>query len=124
MDGIRRISKDLIYNNPRLKYFKDFAKLMLESIFEALSSCYKGEDTLTEIQYKLKHCYLLRERFPAWIVKYTKLDQGQREKKGYKNKIVYDISDKHDYYMVVIDYIAGMTDKFALNVFAELTRFM
>lgn len=123
MVGIKRISEDLIYDNPRLKYFKEFAKLMLESIFEALSSCYKGEDTLTEIRHRLKHYHLLRDTFSDWIVKYT--DVGAKEKgKRYKNKVVYDMSDERNYYMAVIDYIAGMTDKFALNVFAELTRFM
>jgi len=112
MKGIRRISEHLIYNNPRLKYFKKLARLMLESIFEALSLCYADKDTLVKLESRLKHCHLLRTTFSDWLVKYTNIDEAKKKELRYKNKVVYGIEDQRSYY-----------DEFVIELFAELTRF-
>jgi dGTPase len=123
MKDIKRISKHLIYNNPRLNYFKKLAKLMIESIFESLSLCYASNDTLSKIETRLKHCPLMRDTFSDWIIKYTDIDETKKKEKRYKNKSIYKISDYQYYSRAVIEYIAGMTDDFVLRVFAELKRF-
>jgi dGTPase len=123
MKGIRRISEHLIYNNPRLKYYNKLARLMLESIYEALSLCYAVEKTLGRVESRLKHCHLLTDTFSDWLVKYTNIAEDKRKELRYKNKVVYDIADERSYYRAVVDYIAGMTDEFVIGLFTELTRF-
>lgn len=124
MKGLRQLSNDLIYEHPRLNQFKKQAKLVLESIFDVLSSCYAGKDTFTELAARLSPYPLLRDTFSDWITKYTDINQLGRERRGYENKVIYDMGNECNYFRAIIDYMSGMTDSFALKVFDELTRFM
>lgn len=124
MRALKKLSNDLIYDHPRLSYFKKLAKLILESIFDVLSSCYDGRNTLNNIGSKLNPYPLLSHNFSDWITKYTDIDQQVKRKKGYENKIVYDMTNEKDYFRATIDFTSGMTDSFALKLFDELTRLM
>ncbi len=121
--GLRELSRELIYEHHRLNQYKKFAKLVLESIFEELSSCYAGRDSLNKLEVHLNPYGLLKETFPRWITQYTDINQHERALKGYENKVVYKMENEKDYYRAIIGYISGMTDNFALAVFDDLTRF-
>lgn len=124
MKRLRKLNEELIYNHHRLTYFKKFASLVLDSIFDALSPCYAGNDTLVHIQKDLAHYPLLRDTFSDWIIKYTCADKASRLAKGYENKLVYNLKQQTDYHRAMLDFISGMTDTFALRIFDELTRLM
>ncbi len=121
--GLRQLSKELIYEHPRLNLYKKFAKMVLESIFKELSSCYAGKDSLNKLKEQLSPYELLKGSFSGWIIQYTDSNPLERDKKGYENKLVYKIENEQDYHRAIIDYISGMTDNFALAVFDELIRF-
>ncbi len=122
LKGLRQISNKLIYSQPRLKQYEELAKLVLKSIFNVLETCYKDRDTIKEFNLRLSHCKLLRDSFSGWIIQYTDINPSGRNR--FKNRIVYDIENKRDYLRAIIDYISGMTDSFAHNVYDEMTRFI
>ncbi len=121
MNETKQFNYDNIYNNPRLEYFKSYAKLMLESIYGFLSGCYSGLETLSVIMSYKTVYPLLTETFTDWLTKYTEVDLEEKQKKNYENQVVYAIDDEKQYLAAVIDYISGMTDSFAIKTFDELT---
>lgn len=122
LKGLRQISNKLIYNQSRLKQYEELANLVLKSIFNVLSPCYRGRDTIKGLNLQLNHCKLLRDSFSGWITQYTDVNPSGRNK--FENKVVYDMENKRDYLKAIIDYISGMTDTFAHNVYNEMTRFL
>ena len=40
-----------------------------------------------------------------------------------KNKIIYDYTNPQDYYKAIIDFIAGMTDNYAIDMYNEIVSF-
>jgi dGTPase len=123
MDSLRKVANVLIYNHPRLRYFKKLANLALSSIFIELYSCYQNRKTIENIRGRLYLAPTLYSSFEDWIVKYTDLAEDEKESLKYKNKVVYNLKNKCEYTRAIIDFISGMTDNFALEVFEELTRF-
>lgn len=123
MNETKQFNYDNIYNNPRLAYFKRYAKLMLESIYCFLSGCYSGWETLSVIMSHNTRYPLLTETFADWLTKYTEVDPEKKQTKNYENQVVYAIDNQQQYLAAVIDYISGMTDSFAMKTFDELTSF-
>jgi len=123
MKALRIISKDLIYESPRLEYSKLRARLIIYSIFKVLSSIHRRGITIDEIKEKLDPYPLLKEYFPNWLVKLTNIDETRKDELRFRNKTVYNIQIKTKYKKAIIDFIAAMTDNFAIRVFDELTRF-
>jgi dGTPase len=72
---------------------------------------------------QLKPYPLLNENFSRWLVKYSNFAERKRKELKFQNRLVYDIENKNNYHQAIIDFIAAMTDNFALRVFSELTRF-
>ncbi len=57
------------------------------------------------------------------LEKYAKLENIPRDKK-YKNKIIYDfVNDSLALEKSILDYLAGMSDIFIIQVFNELISF-
>ncbi len=123
MLNLKKVSQTLIYKSPRLDYSKARIKLILESIFDILSGIYKKDLTLESIDESLENYTLLRDNFHRWIYKYTDLGLEEKAEKNYINRKIYNIRDKKQYKKSVIEYIAAMTDNYAIRLFSELTRF-
>ena len=61
--------------------------------------------------------------FEDWIKKYWDLDLENRHP-NFNQKIVYNISFGEKFYKrAIIDYIAGMTDNFAIKTYSEICSF-
>jgi dGTPase len=123
MNLLRRFSAEYIYMNPRLSYFKSYARLVIETIFNYLKGIYKQRDTWKKLSYETKYCPVLTSTFEDWLLKYSDIDLPARERRNYKNRVVYDISDAKSYAKAVLDFISGMTDSFAIRMFEELIGF-
>jgi dGTPase len=121
--GLRQISRKLIYDHPRLKYFKKLAKLVLESIYEELDSLYAGKDTLANLRRLEVYAPILHRDFEDWVIKYTNVDEGERINRRYASNVVYDIGQINDYRKTITDFLSGMTDNYALAAFDNLTKF-
>lgn len=67
---------------------------------------------------------LLAKYFSCWLGKYSNcFSENTERNKLYNNKIIYDLNTQEDYKVCVIDFISGMTDKLAIDIYKELTTF-
>lgn len=120
IDLIKDFNYQNIYKHSRLSNFKEYAGLILNSIYNTLSSIYKGNDTLTNLDKERKFYPNLCSSFKLWIEKYS--DISERNSK-YKNSILYNLENEIEYHLAIVDYISGMTDQFSISIFKELTLF-
>ena len=118
---IKAFNYEYIYRNKRLKKYEDYAKLIIESLFETLMSFYRNGDTLPYIKSEFSTIYPeLVSSFSDRLRKYSKIDNRAD---NLKNEMLYDLSNKEDYTLAVIDYISSMTDMYAKKLFDEITSF-
>lgn len=124
MREIKSFNYKYIYNNERLIIFHDYAKLILDSIFEVLFKFYRGNDTIDYIRDHFLSIYPeLSSTFINKLEKFSDLGQKGERNPRYKNKILYKLSVKDDFTSAIIDYLSSMTDQFAIKIFNELTSF-
>lgn len=123
MDAVKKFNYNNIYGNERLKYYKEYAELIIKSIYDVLGQCNKGEETLNEVRRLGQSYRTLGQYFCEWLEKYSDIGRcfGQNSYQ-YNNDIIYNISTNPKCYSIAcIDFIAGMTDNFADKIFTELT---
>ena len=120
---IKSFSCERIYNHPRLSYFKRYADLIIGSLFEALMGYYAQGETKEKLDRDSRLYPNLISYFSDWLIKYSGSYQEERAKRKHKNRIIYDLGSERDYLMAITDFISGMTDKFAIRCFRELTTF-
>ena len=123
MKSLRKVSERLIYESPRLKYSKERVKLILNSIFDVLSSSYTKGLTIQDFKTSIAPYPLLKDNFSQWLIKFASLDEIRKREMGFINRPLYNIQIKGQFNKAIIDFIAAMTDNFAIRVFNELTRF-
>lgn len=125
MNSIKKFNYDNIYESKRLEFFRNYAALIINSIYSVLMDFYFSSDIFSAMD-KIEDYYpeLIRS-FRDWIIKYSysKTPITVMKSKKWKNKNIYNLSSKRDYVMAVIDYITGMTDQYAIKIFNELIKF-
>lgn len=129
MNEIKTFNYDNIYRNLRLIPFQKYSELVLNSIFEKLVRLYDGTDTLKSI-IAVNFCNLRFVRFfVEWIAQYCDFEVISCDESLLKissnciNEKIYGKIDKKELYLrAVIDFIAGMTDNFAIEAFEELLK--
>ena len=115
-----------IYKNKKFDVYKNYVKLIIRSIFDILIASYKKEDTPFELE-KMQNAYpMLISDFLKYLGQYSALEMnakfGTFEK--YKNKKIYGkLETEIIYVQAIIDYISGMTDRYAISIFNELLRY-
>ena len=122
MKTIKDFNYKNIYRHPRLEPFKAYSKLVLTTIFNKLDEYFeKGiEDSLKNEQNLYP---LLIKNFEEWLVKYSNYNLEAREELKLKNTCIYDILNNKSYQNAIIDFISGMSDNFAINLFNEIISF-
>ena len=101
-------------------YFKRYAKLVIETIFEVLLSYYDGTNTINRLMKDAQHYPILVNNYREWLEKYTNIEPRNPH---YKNKVLYNLNSIEDYRNSCIDFISGATDNFAIKLFTEITSF-
>ena len=75
----------------------------------------------------LKYFPKLSVEFESWLVKYTNyepLHQKDRKKiYRYDTKQVFDVTNDESFQKCVIEFISGMTDQFAMEIYEEIIQF-
>ncbi len=130
LNEIKRFNETKIYNNPRLNTFKKYSELVLNEIFNILLEYYDkhGQDVIGWLSSNKFDGKDFVEGFCKWIVAYCDLDFSEMQwaekiAQNCLNKKIYgDLSDRKKYIQAIIDYMAGMTDVYALNAFEELLK--
>jgi dGTPase len=109
-----------IYLDKRLDPYSKYARLALEQIFERLHDYYDGEETIANLHGSIHEYPLLIREFISFLRIYSAVDSPLR----YRNVKIYGTLDSEEIYdQAIIDFIAGMTDRFAVKVYEELLKY-
>ncbi len=121
MDELKKFNYSNIYYHKRITAYRDYAELVINSIFTALYDFYDKDKTIESMKKSSDVYPALVKFFSEWLAKFTENDV--RLKRRYRNNVLYDLKNKKSYNQAIIDFISGMTDSFAINIFNELTSF-
>ncbi len=124
MNAIKGFNYQHIYESERLTYFKEYAGLIIRSIFNTLERVCtsKSHDTKSELSSLENVSPLLANHFSEWLVYYASpIDIPRSTRLG--NSPIYNFEQQTDIARAIIEFISGMTDEFAIRVFQELISF-
>lgn len=121
LQELRDFSKQHIYEHPRLKVYKNYAQLMITSIFEYLKE--EQDRIVSDIQtWESTNSFpLLSSYFSKWLLTYSNISLPEKEKSFSPQFFVYTIPQ--DFSLAIVEFISGMTDHFIMKIFEEMTRF-
>ncbi len=108
-----------IYRAPRVSRAENYFEMMICAIFELLYSCFDSHHTFDNLNAMQKDYPTICRAFYEWISCYWTLVRDAR----LKNEPIFDISYEKDYARAVICYIAGMSDRYAIDCFNEIISF-
>ncbi len=120
-----------IYNHWRLGEFAIYAENIIGTIFRTLQRA-KVYAENGRISQALKYYPKLCSTFEDWLVKYTEYKPFIIERHDYIDKkavlkynttACFDLHDEESYTKCIIEYISGMTDQFAIQVYEEIITF-
>jgi len=120
IDSIKKYNYENIYNNQRMVASNEYFKMVLNRIYITLKDLYSENNIKQNFKNAQKFYPNVIPQFEEWLERYWKLNN--RENTNLKNKIIFDYNEK-DYYKGIIEFISGMTDNFAIDVYNEIIRF-
>lgn len=121
MQLIKEFNYRHIYGHYRLEGYKEYAFIALNKIFNTIFMTYKGEKTADEIINAAEY-YPFMKSFLHWIEQYWDIESGKND--NLNNKKVYKIKeDKSDFARAIVDYISGMSDSYAEQVYRTIINF-
>jgi len=129
INSVKDFNYKYIYGHERLLPFKEYSKLVINQIFDALYKTFDGKHSWGKIEEKKKIYPLLMDSFIRWLAKYCEIDivpNGELKAIALtcENEKIYGaLSSEKMYARAVIDFISGMTDRFAIKVFNELLTY-
>lgn len=119
MNKIKAYNYKYIYSSKRLEPSKKYFDLVLNQIYDTLKETYNGKNTNEKLtEYEKIYPKMIGE-FRNWINDYWNIG----DRKGLKNRILFDINNPKDYYSAIIYYIAGMTDNYAIDTYKEIIHY-
>lgn len=123
MKFIMKFNYQNIYLIKRVQVHEKYVSLILHSIFDFLYDYKNHNDFIKDLKQDLKQYPKLIGHYLAWLEKYAVIENYSR-KKEYHNHVVYDfIHDSQAFEKSIIDYLAGMSDAFIIQLFNELISF-
>lgn len=109
-----------IYKNPKFDVYRKYVALVIRSIYDTLIESYDGDNTINKLKEKVNVYPTLIHDFCKYLKTYFSLEKDVR----YKNKKIYGkLETREIYAQAIIDYISGMTDRYAIEIFNELLRY-
>lgn len=130
LNAIKDFNYKKIYKHKRLEPFKHYSARVINEIFDALFAFYNGKDTWETLEENRHFTPQLIDSFEKWLVRYcsksiipnnTELQAIAQECDN--EKIYNELETKEIYTQAVIDFIAGMTDRFAITLYNELLEY-
>lgn len=119
MNKIKKFNYEYIYLSDVMKPSDQYFEVVINQIYRTIKQCYDGENTFNKLN-KLKKFYpTLINGFVEWFNNFS--DTAPRG--GLRNKVLFNINYPKDFYYAIILYISGMTDKFAIEMYNEITGF-
>lgn len=94
MNKIKKFNYQKIYSNKRFKPFMEYAKLVINCIFDYLLERYDSYNTINKLMKYVRFYPTLSQDFSDWLIKYSNIDTKTHNLRKYRNKIIYDIENK------------------------------
>lgn len=128
LNEIKKFNYENIYRNQRLQPFEKYAELVLTEIFRCLDELYDGKHTFGEVAKMKDYNPRLGKAFEKWLAKYCDnsiVPKNLSEISFHcENEKIYGKLDTVEIYrQAIIDFISGMTDRFAIDLFNELLMY-
>lgn len=129
LSEIKAFNYERIYRHKRLMPFTHYSELVLTQIFDTLLSFYDGKHTWNLLNDNRNYTPKLISSFEKWLARYCVSDivpEGQLKEIALScenNKLYHYLESKELYIQAIIDYISGMTDRFAIDLFNELLEY-
>ncbi len=120
-----------IYNNWRLSEFAIYAENIIKTLFRTLQKAQMFVKSGRVCQV-LKTYPKLCSTFEDWLIKHSNYKSWSVEKRSFIDKksifhyntpVIFDINDDESYTKCIIEFISGMTDQFAIQVYEEIITF-
>lgn len=121
LNKIKEFNYKNIYYSNRIIPSNNFFKLVINQIYDKLKNCFDENNTVTNIQKLNKFYPKLSSGFHDFLQNYVNF--GNRDELKLKNKVIFDINNKEDFYKSILSYISGMTDNFAIEIYNEIISF-
>lgn len=128
LNEIKAFNYTAIYNNSKFEVYRNYVSLIINSIFDTLIKEYDVENTPNKLSRKIREYPTLIKDFLYHIDQYSAIEPHNpkvaRQMKKYENKKIYgNLETKEIYMQAIIDFISGMTDRYAIALFNELIRY-
>ena len=133
LDEIKDFNYKYIYKHKRLKAFQDYSSMIITNIFDILLECYDGKHTWENLENEVyAFSPTLAESFSKFLTRYCdsviiphtqRYDLKPLALKCENKKIYGDLGKRETYIQAIFDFIAGMTDRFAIKIFEEFLKY-
>ena len=119
-----------IYNHWRLKEFTIYASNVIQTLYRTLIRTY--DYALNgRVSQTLRYYPNLSKTFSEWLIKYSNYApigaNGMRVDKKklmrFNTPCIFNIEDRESFEKCVVEYISGMTDAYAIQVYQEIISF-
>lgn len=125
---IKQFNYDSIYKHQRLDPFKRYSSQVINELFYALLTMYDEKLLWRNLSSYEKFAPKLIKYFKEFLAKYCVNEFVPDElldiALNCRNKKVYgDLQTRELYIQAIIDFISGMTDRFAIELYNELLEF-
>lgn len=129
INELKSFNYDYIYRHDRLAPFQHYSEMVITEIFKKLHSYYDGKHTWSVLNDNIRFYPTLMKSFMKWLARYC---DSQIVPKGVfrdlslrceNEKIYMKLETETIYNQAIIDYISGMTDRFAIIIFNELLTY-
>ena len=121
LNKVKEFNYKNIYAHPRLDASNEYFRIIVNRIYNTLKSTYSRENVIDNLSKLEKFYPETIAGFKDWLYKYSNITN--RADTNLKNKIVYNIEKEKEYYESILDFIAGMTDNYAIDIYNEIIRF-
>lgn len=123
LNEVMKFNYRAIYKNKKFNVYRDYAALIIRSIYNTLIEAYDNDRTFENL-YVLKDFYpMLVNDFTKHISQYTIFLNNKEYSKHMNTKVYRQLESKEIYAQAIIDYISGMTDRYAITIFNELLKY-
>lgn len=119
MNKIKDFNYKYIYLSDILKPSEEYFSIILNRIYNTLKAVYNGENTYYNFMRLERFYPNLVRGFKEWFDNFYVL----ADRSNLRNKVLFNLNNAKDYYFAILIYIAGMTDKFAIDTYNEIIGF-
>ncbi len=121
MNKIKSFNYKNIYSSKRILPSRRYFNIVINEIYNLLKSTYSNEKTMENLNTLSKIYPKLGNTFTSFVYNYYNFKN--RDSLRFKNKVLFSMDNKQDFYKSIICYISGMTDNFATEVYNEIIHF-